>query len=77
MPALQVGPRAVEVSPSHVVLEAERMFKLSASRRANRLEKAKAALAGAGSKKDAAAAAPRGVVQKSAAIVLSQGISEL
>jgi hypothetical protein len=43
MPHLKVGPRSVEVSPSHVVLEAERMFKLSASRRANRLEEAKAA----------------------------------
>ncbi|MBV8653299.1 MAG: hypothetical protein JO255_17665 [Alphaproteobacteria bacterium] len=68
MPALKVGSRSVEVSPSHVVLEAERMFKLSASRRANRLEKAKAALAGGDR---------QGEAQKEAAIVLSQGISEI
>jgi hypothetical protein len=75
MPALKVGPRSVEVSQSHVVLEAERMFKLSASRRANRLEKAKAALAGQGKKDDDGGR--HGLVQKSAAIVLSQGISEI
>jgi hypothetical protein len=68
MPALKVGSSFVEVSPSHVVLAAERMFKLSASRRANRLDKAKAALAGGDRQSEA---------QKEAAIVLSQGISEI
>jgi hypothetical protein len=77
MPALTIGTRTFEVSESHVVREAERMFKLSADRRANRLERAKSDLARAGGKKGIESRQQGGGVKKAAAIILSQGIKEI
>lgn len=77
MPALRIGTRSFEVSQSHVVREAERMFKLSADRRAHRFERAKSELARAGGKKGIESFAQGGAVKKATAIILSQGIKEI
>jgi len=77
MPALKIGTRLFEVSKSHVVCEAERMFKLSSDRRAHRLERAKSELARAGGKKGIESLKQGGAVKKATAIILSQGIKEI
>jgi hypothetical protein len=77
MPELKIGTRSFDVSESHVVREAERMFKLSAERRAHRLERAKSDLARAGGDKGIESRQQGGAVKKAAAIILSQGIKEI
>jgi hypothetical protein len=84
---LKAGGGSIEVSSARVARETERMFKLSEPRRAHRLEKAKALLAGKagagdakaskGKKKKAAAAGVSPAVKQAAAIALGQGVSEL
>jgi hypothetical protein len=77
MPALRIGTRSFEASQSHVVCEAERMFKLSPDRRAHRLERAKSELARAGGEKGIESLKQGGAVKKATAIILSQGIREI
>ena len=77
MPELKIGTRSFEASQSHVVREAERMFKLSSDRRAHRLERAKSDLARAGGEKGIESRQEGGGVTKAVAIILSQGITEI
>jgi hypothetical protein len=77
MPVLSIGTRSFEVGESHVVREAERMFKLSEDRRAHRLDRAKSELARAGGKKGVEDSEHGGAVKKATAIILSQGIREI
>ena len=92
MPTLKTGTGSIEVSNARVVRQAERMGKLSAPRRAHRLEKAKALLASGksgkpdtgkaakGGKKSKKKAQPQSVspeLKGAAAILLGQGIAEL
>ena len=86
---LKAGGGSIEVSSARVARQTERMFKLSEPRRAHRLEKAKALLAGKagaadakagtgkGKKKKAAAAGASPALKQAAAIALGQGVSEL
>jgi hypothetical protein len=85
MPTLKTGTGTIEVSNARVVRQAERMGKLSAPRRAHRLEKAKAALAsgadadagGKGGKKKKEKKAVSPTTKRAAAIVLGQGVNEV
>jgi hypothetical protein len=75
MRALTIGTRRFEAEDRLVLLEAERMFKLSHEQRLSRIDRAKTRLAKAvASERGAAAGA---VIRHSAATLLSQGIEEI
>jgi hypothetical protein len=77
MLTLKIGTRSFKVSPSHVTREAERMFKLSSARRADRLERAKSQLARTGGAKGIEGLERGGAARNAVAIILSQGITEI
>ncbi|MGO8918299.1 MAG: hypothetical protein ACLQJR_20560 [Stellaceae bacterium] len=77
MPTLTIGTRKFEASNGRIVREAERMFKLSPERRAHRLEKAKTALARAGSAKGGKSMDELPATKQAVAVILSQGIVEI
>ena len=75
MPTLTIGTRTYQASNARIVRTAERMFKLSPERRAHRLAQAKTALARAGGAKGGSEELP--ATKAAAAIILSQGVSEI
>jgi hypothetical protein len=75
MSVLTVGTRSYEVSEHRVRRQAERMFKMTAERRAHRLDRAKDRLARAARDKDAAGATA--AAKAAAAILLSQDITKI
>jgi hypothetical protein len=77
MLTLKIGTRSFRISETQVAKEADRMFKLSAGRRAHRFERAKSQLARAGGTRDIESTEPRGPVKQAAAIILSRGITEI
>ena len=77
MPTLKIGTRVFEASNGRVVREADRMFKLSPERRAHRLAKAKTDLARAADAKGGKNMERLPATKRAAAIILSQGISEI
>jgi hypothetical protein len=77
MLTLNIGTRSFSISETQVAKEADRMFKLSAGRRAHRLERAKSQLARAGGTKAIESPEPRGAVKQAAAIILSAGVTEI
>jgi hypothetical protein len=75
MPTLRIGTRCFHADERRVAREAERMFRMSAAQRRHRVETAKTRLARAfDAGRDAADDAVAGHV---AAVLLSQGISEI
>jgi hypothetical protein len=73
MPKLQIGTRSFDADRRRVVLEAERMFRLSEAQRRHRVETAKTRLARAFD----AGEAHDDVARHTAIILLSQGITEI
>jgi hypothetical protein len=75
MSTLTIGTRRFETDEHLVILEAERLFKLSREQRHARVERAKTRIARAvASERDDAASA---IIRHSAATLLSQGIKEI
>jgi hypothetical protein len=74
---LRIGTRAFAVSAARVAHEADRMFKLPAAQRAHRLDGAKTRLARAGGAEGIEGREEGGAVQRAAAIILSQGVTEI
>jgi hypothetical protein len=74
---LRIGTRAFAVSAARVAREADRMLKLPAAQRAHRLDGAKTRLARAGGAEGIEGREEDGAVQRAAAIILSQGVTEI
>jgi hypothetical protein len=77
MPILTIGTRRFDVSDERVAREAEWLFKLSPARRALRVTKAKSELAKAGGAAIRREVEESPAAKRAAAILLSQGISEI
>jgi hypothetical protein len=75
MPTLTIGTRTYTVSNARVVREAERMFKLTPERRVHRVAGAKSSLARAAGAEGNTEELP--ATKAAAAIILSQGVSEI
>ena len=75
MPTLTVGKRSYEVSEHRVTRQSERMFKMSAERRNQRLDRAKTQLVR--SARDAESDGAAAAAKEAAAIILSQGVKEI
>ena len=75
MATLTVGKRSYEVSEHRVTRQSERMFKMSADQKDQRLDRAKTQLAR--SARDADSDGAAAAAKEAAAILLSQGIKEI
>jgi hypothetical protein len=75
MPTLTVGKRSYEVSDPRVTRQAERMFKMSPERRQHRIDGAKTQLVR--SAKGSQSEGLLGAEKQAAAILLSQGVTEI
>lgn len=75
MPTLTVGKRSYEVSEHRVTRQSERMFKMNAEQKNQRIDRAKTQLARWARDVDTDGAAA--AAKEAAAILLSQGIKEI
>jgi CO/xanthine dehydrogenase Mo-binding subunit len=74
MPTLTIGTRTYTVSHERVIRAAERLRKLSEARRAHSVDKAKTQLARAAASSDSSSG---NAAKQAAAVLLSQGVSEI
>jgi hypothetical protein len=77
MPTLTIGTRTYTVSRERVIRAAERLRKLGEARRAHSIDKAKTQLARTASAAGGAAKSAANAAKQAAAVLLSQGVTEI